>query len=191
MLPDESDAARLWDMLTYAREIVQTLTGKRFADYLRDKNLRLATERRIEIIGEAARNVSDEFKSTHDRVPWRKIVGMRHVLVRQRKSGPFRVAGVLARASGGRPAHQNPLFSSDSAGETPAGRAAETAATRTCAVVLAQGDRREPWVTCFSSHEPQRGDRSDPLLRASRGYVKSRRTQPFVYFLPGLDSNQE
>ena len=135
MLPDESDAARLWDMLTYAREIVQTLTGKRFADYLRDKNLRLATERRIEIIGEAARNVSDEFKSTHDRVPWRKIVGMRHVLVRQRKSGPFRVAGVLARASGGRPAHQNPLFSSDSAGETPAGRAAETAATRTCAVV--------------------------------------------------------
>jgi uncharacterized protein with HEPN domain len=98
MLPDETDAAKLWDMLTYAREIVQTLGGKRFDEYLRDKNLRLATERRIEIIGEAARNVSDEFKAAHDSIPWRKIVGMRHVLAHEygevKQEIVFRIATV-------------------------------------------------------------------------------------------------
>jgi len=51
MRPDDFDAARLWDMIAYAREIVESLRGLRFEQYLGDKNLRLATERRIEIIG--------------------------------------------------------------------------------------------------------------------------------------------
>lgn len=55
MLPDDRDSARLWDMLNHAREIVETLSGIPFERYLADRNLRLATERRIEIIGEAAR----------------------------------------------------------------------------------------------------------------------------------------
>ena len=53
---DEKDAARLWDMITHAREIADTLHAVTFEHDLRDKTLRMATERRIEIIGEAARN---------------------------------------------------------------------------------------------------------------------------------------
>jgi uncharacterized protein with HEPN domain len=83
MRPDEQDQARLWDMLTYAVGIADTLKGVTFIALEQDKNLRLATERRIEIIGEAARNVSREFQEAHPEIPWQKIVAMRHVLAHE------------------------------------------------------------------------------------------------------------
>ena len=83
MPPEAGDWARLWDMLVYAREIVQTTADVDFAQYLRDKTLRLATERRIEIIGEAARNVSEQFQTAHPEIPWRKIIAQRHVLAHE------------------------------------------------------------------------------------------------------------
>ena len=83
MRPDDRDAARLWDMLAYANEIQMTLADISFVGYVADKTLRLATERRIEIIGEAARNVSRPFQDAHPEIPWRKIVAMRHVLAHE------------------------------------------------------------------------------------------------------------
>jgi uncharacterized protein with HEPN domain len=35
----------------------------------------------LQIIGEAARRLSDDWKASHQQIPWRAIVGMRHVLV--------------------------------------------------------------------------------------------------------------
>jgi len=83
MLPDEMDAARLWDMLTYAEEICESLRGVTFEQYVRDKDRRMATERRLEIIGEAARHVSPAFREAHQEIPWRRIVGLRHVLAHE------------------------------------------------------------------------------------------------------------
>jgi uncharacterized protein with HEPN domain len=40
-------------------------------------------ERQIEIIGEAARKVSDPFKAAHPEIPWRKIIAQRHVLAHE------------------------------------------------------------------------------------------------------------
>ena len=62
--------------------------------------------------------------------------GAARALALQRNLGIWRVAGVHARASGGRLAHPNARISQQSAGGTPAGRAAGTAATLSCAVVL-------------------------------------------------------
>jgi uncharacterized protein with HEPN domain len=39
--------------------------------------------RQIQIIGEAARMVSAEFKQSHPEVPWTEIVGMRNRLVHE------------------------------------------------------------------------------------------------------------
>lgn len=36
---------------------------------------------RLQIIGEASRKLSDEFRNRHHSVPWRAIIGMRHHLV--------------------------------------------------------------------------------------------------------------
>lgn len=35
----------------------------------------------IEIIGEAAYKLTKEFKGTHPELPWKEIIGMRHVMV--------------------------------------------------------------------------------------------------------------
>lgn len=83
MLPDDRDAARLWDMLQYAREVIETAGIVTFDAYMQDKTLRMATERRIEIIGEAARNVSREFQAQHPAIPWQKIAAQRHVLAHE------------------------------------------------------------------------------------------------------------
>jgi uncharacterized protein with HEPN domain len=35
----------------------------------------------LQIIGEAAANISDEFADAHPEIPWPKIIGMRNILV--------------------------------------------------------------------------------------------------------------
>ena len=37
-------------------------------------------ERLLEIIGEAANAISDEFKTSNSQVPWRHVVNLRHLL---------------------------------------------------------------------------------------------------------------
>jgi uncharacterized protein with HEPN domain len=80
-MPPDRDPVYLWDMLNAARGIVSSLESITFAQYTADENLRLATERRIEIIGEAARRVSAELKEANPQIPWRLIVDQRNVLI--------------------------------------------------------------------------------------------------------------
>jgi uncharacterized protein with HEPN domain len=80
-MPPERDSVYLWDMLHAARGVVASLQGVTFAHYMEDEDARLATERRIEIIGEAARRISPEFKEAHPEIPWRLIVDQRNVLI--------------------------------------------------------------------------------------------------------------
>jgi len=52
---EKSDLKYVWDMLDAASTVQELVRGKSFEDYERTKMLRLAVERSIEIIGEAAR----------------------------------------------------------------------------------------------------------------------------------------
>jgi uncharacterized protein with HEPN domain len=83
MQPDERDAGYLWDMLDAARTVRELVHGVRAHEYLRDRKLQLAVERCVEIIGEAARHVSDAFRQAHPDIPWRGIVAQRHVLAHE------------------------------------------------------------------------------------------------------------
>jgi uncharacterized protein with HEPN domain len=76
----ERDGALLLDMLTAARAVQSFVAGRTPEEYLKDLMLRSAVERQIEIIGEAARSVSDQFKSSHPEIPWRPIMAQRHRL---------------------------------------------------------------------------------------------------------------
>ena len=53
MPPDESDVARLWEMLDAARKVVELTTGMTFEQYLEEWSKRWSIERAIEIVGEA------------------------------------------------------------------------------------------------------------------------------------------
>jgi uncharacterized protein with HEPN domain len=45
-----------------------------------DRIRRLAVERLLEIVGEAANSLSEDFRTQHPTVPWRDIIGLRVVL---------------------------------------------------------------------------------------------------------------
>src|SRR5207253_3635891 len=77
---DQADASYLWDMLTAARAVADFTRDRTFEEYSNDLMLRSAVERQVEIIGEAARRVSDSFRQQHPEIPWSKIMGQRHVL---------------------------------------------------------------------------------------------------------------
>lgn len=80
MKAEGRDAALLWDMIEAAHKA--TTVAKRLTQeaYLADEIAQLAVERAIEIIGEAARGVSGPFQAAHPEIPWRKIIGQRHVI---------------------------------------------------------------------------------------------------------------
>jgi uncharacterized protein with HEPN domain len=42
-----------------------------------------AVVRQIEIIGEAARNVSDEFQNKYPKLPWAKMIGIRNKITHE------------------------------------------------------------------------------------------------------------
>jgi uncharacterized protein with HEPN domain len=46
-----------------------------------DEKLRLALTHLLQVIGEAARRISPEFRSNYPQIPWQGIVGMRSKVV--------------------------------------------------------------------------------------------------------------
>jgi uncharacterized protein with HEPN domain len=84
MQPEERDPAYLWDMLEAAQAVVEftrDLTLDQFLEDRRDMVItRLALERELEVLGEAARRVSPRFREEHPEIPWPQIVGLRNVI---------------------------------------------------------------------------------------------------------------
>lgn len=83
MPPDVKDMARMWDMLDAARAITGFVKGKALEDLLSDRQLRNAVERNLEIIGEAARNVSAVARDENPNIPWTSIIGLRNVIAHE------------------------------------------------------------------------------------------------------------
>jgi len=52
-----------------------------FQDLMDDPLLQRACLRSLEVIGEAVKNMSDEFKQGHPSIEWRKIAGLRDKLI--------------------------------------------------------------------------------------------------------------
>lgn len=52
-------------------------------DFSKNTAMQDAILRRIEIIGEAVKNLPEDFRNSHAEVPWRKVAGMRDVVVHE------------------------------------------------------------------------------------------------------------
>lgn len=75
------DKGRLEDIVFYANNVMKILEGVSYEDFVNDIRIYYSVMKNIEIIGEAANMLSKDFTETHAGLPWKQIIGMRHVLV--------------------------------------------------------------------------------------------------------------
>jgi len=68
-------------MLDAAREAVEFVRGRTRADLNGDRQLVLALVKDIEILGEAAYQVTPDTRDQVPEIPWDDMIGMRHRLV--------------------------------------------------------------------------------------------------------------
>jgi uncharacterized protein with HEPN domain len=68
-------------MLDHAMESVEMARGRTCADLDTDRMLNLSLVRLVEVVGEAASRVPEEFRAQHPGVPWRETVEMRNRLI--------------------------------------------------------------------------------------------------------------
>jgi uncharacterized protein with HEPN domain len=77
----EDDSVRIRHILDAAREAIGFSQGRSRPDLDSDRQLNLSLVRLLEIVGEAARGISPEFRNSHPDLPWKSMVGMRDRLI--------------------------------------------------------------------------------------------------------------
>ncbi len=68
-------------MLDHAREAVAMIRGRSRGDLDTDRQLNLALVRLVEVVGEAAARVPEDFRCRYAQVPWRQTVALRNRLI--------------------------------------------------------------------------------------------------------------
>ena len=66
--------------INFIEVYLQGVTEEHFHASIEKQDLVL---RRLEIIGEATKNLPDEFRERHSDIPWKSIAGLRDVIVHQ------------------------------------------------------------------------------------------------------------
>ena len=77
----ENDRLRLQHMLDAAKNAGVFTEGKSRHDLENDLQLQFALARAVEIVCEAACNVTDDFQAANPQIAWEQIMGMRQWLV--------------------------------------------------------------------------------------------------------------
>ena len=83
MKAEDRDLALLWDMRGFAREAHVLVKRVTFERLNKDSMRKLALERVLELLGEAARRVSPAFQARNAQIDWRAMVGQRNVLAHE------------------------------------------------------------------------------------------------------------
>lgn len=69
------------DMKACCQRIAEYTAGLDREDFLSRRLVYDATLRNLELLGEAARNVPEQARALAPEIPWRRIVGVRNVLI--------------------------------------------------------------------------------------------------------------
>lgn len=74
------DHERLLDILD-AIEQIELYAGRGIQAVEADKLIQIWVVHHLQIIGEAARNISNALRTAHPEIPWAQIIAMRNILV--------------------------------------------------------------------------------------------------------------
>jgi uncharacterized protein with HEPN domain len=75
------DQAYLLDILIAARKILSYIADSNFEEFANSDLLQSAIERQFEIMGEAARLISNEMRTQNPQIPWNLMMGLRNQLI--------------------------------------------------------------------------------------------------------------
>lgn len=77
------DEQRIAHIQEAIEEIEQYIKGISSTDFKSKSIIRFASIKQIEIIGEAAKNITEETKSGYPDIEWKEIAGLRNILVHE------------------------------------------------------------------------------------------------------------
>jgi len=77
---NENDLSFLIDIFECIADIDEFTGGIQFIEFEKDKMRKLAVERQLEVIGQAANKVSKETQEILANIPWGNIIGLRNKL---------------------------------------------------------------------------------------------------------------
>jgi uncharacterized protein with HEPN domain len=72
---------RIFDILDAIDRIASYVEAMTYEGFLADRKTQDAVARNIEIIGEAARGLPEQFRQQHADVPWSELIAMRNIIV--------------------------------------------------------------------------------------------------------------
>ena len=70
----------IWESTLAIEEYTQNLAEEEFYS---NRQVQDAIIRRLEIIGEAVKNIDDDFRNKYPQIPWKKIAGMRDIITHE------------------------------------------------------------------------------------------------------------
>jgi uncharacterized protein with HEPN domain len=71
------------DILESINRIDNYTRGVDYDSFSRNQMLIDAVIRNLEVIGEASGNVPEEVRERHNEIPWRKMIGLRNILIHE------------------------------------------------------------------------------------------------------------
>lgn len=80
-MTQRDDQVYIGHMIDTANKAISFVAGLSREDFDDNEQLRLAITHLLQVIGEAARRVSLDFRDAHPDIPWKAIVGMRSKVV--------------------------------------------------------------------------------------------------------------
>ncbi len=80
-MSDKIWAFRVRDMLESIARILSVTNGLDYSSFAQNVIAKEVVERHLITIGEAARNIPKSVQEKYSDIPWRKIMGIRHIVV--------------------------------------------------------------------------------------------------------------
>ena len=77
----KSDAVYLQHILEAIQQIALYTSEVSYEQFLQKRLVQDGVVRQLEIIGEASRNLSPEFRNSQSQIPWQQIIGLRNRVI--------------------------------------------------------------------------------------------------------------
>lgn len=79
----QRDKVYLLDILESAKLALTYVGDKKGEEFFKDIQSQDSVIRRLEIIGEAARRISEKAKAAYPNLPWNDMIGMRNIMIHE------------------------------------------------------------------------------------------------------------